>query len=701
MPPLKKRKLSDTEAEESESSSTSTPPLPIPQHEQEQEQEQQFSTINNNAKTHYFLTPKTTPQPNSFEDTFSKITNQTHNFKNSGCPFIPLFNGLEPIKNVKYRYQLYQTIWNNQLIKIQNILNNANNELFNLLYQFICSPKEIENKLDIGYIQLTSNNANNQRIINEFLEFMNNQKNNYQLITINSKMGSNIKNLMKEIIKLFIDQVPFFNHDNYLSYDIEIISNWYLNQSPNEDQKLVIVIEDTNLFNHQLLNQLLTILTSSKNIPIKLLLALNCETVSNWLINNIRNEIRIKLNGYKFKSNDNKSLGYIILNNLFLTPEINNSNPLLIDSKLSIILLNRYENSNNSIDSLINFIKLCYMIYFYSSPLSILISKFDNSEIYLNGLRKLPSFKNHIEIRVKEKDPIVKELIESDSKLIKLFQHSKQQYQKHKLSIMNSINIIYNLDSTKQKQKFQIYQLLINNKLFNSKYFHDIINFSNSSPIEIQTLLKSIFENTIDEINEVQDSYLINLKIEINNLTNPIDNFQFINVIENYFSNPILTTPLNYMLFNEIFSMNGGYLKNNYLLEENYSNLALNLLRPNLRQSIEENLDNFETILKNSILLKTEVESESESELSQVIKSPILCLLFKVYKEAPASINLNDFYQAFVSLLTKPDNIPSKEEWNKITYCWFIQSCYELMHLGIVQFKRTQEHLEKAIWKGV
>ncbi|KAI5953133.1 ORC3 [Candida jiufengensis] len=700
MPPLKKRKLSDASVDIEESISPD-----LDQEEEQPQLEQEIFSVNTNLKPFYIIDPKppTTTNQSTFNSIFKKITNQTTDFSKLKTPFLPLFNGLESQENVKYRYELYTTIWQNQQDKIQQILDNANNELFNQLLKFI--EQEVnDEKLDIGYIQLTSNNANNFRILNEFLTFMNFQKSKeYKIISINSKNGSNIRNLIKEIIKQFIDQVSDCNSDNYLNYDIEILKNWF-NKKSNKDCKLVIVVEDTNLFNHQVLNQLIKILQSSiDEISIKLLLALNCETVSSWINNNLRNEIRLNLNGYKFKSNNNKSLGYIILNNLFLTPELDNSNPLLIEKKLSIILLNRYENSNNSIDSLISIIKLCYMIYFYSSPLSILISKFDKSPIYLDGLRKLPSFKNHIELKAKQKDPIVKDLITSDTKLIHLFNQSKNQYQKHKLSIMNSINIVYNIDPFKSKEKFQLYQLLINNKLLNSKYFHEVINISNYSPTQLIKLVNEIFTNTTEKIGDIKDKYLIELKNEINKLTitttTTIDKTVLNTCIEEYFKNPILITPLNYMIFNEIFSMNGGIIKNKYLLQENYNNLALNLLRPNLRQTIEQSLDNFEIYLNNPLINKTTLPNTDS--ITSNIKTPLLCLLFKLYKEAPASINLNDFYQAFASQLNKPTTIKSEEEWSKINYSWFIENCYELMHLGIVQFKRVNEHLEKAIWKGV
>ncbi|CCG23507.1 Orc3 protein [Candida orthopsilosis Co 90-125] len=623
----------------------------------------------NNMKAYYFVQPK------------KRLGNihQSIQVHDSNTPFVSLCNGKEPITNVKFRFELYQKIWASQLKKIHSILNNANDELFNDLIKFINEPLN-PTKLSIGYIQLTSNNANNLRILSEFYDCAN----EYNLIKLNSKNCQHIKGTLREIIRQFGENNKL--DGDYLGYDLEVLRGWY---SKGDETRTVVVIEDTNLFSNQLLNQLIKLLQSI-HIPIKLLLALSCDTVSSWVNNNLRNDLRLNLEGYRFKSNDNKSLGYIILNNLFLTPELTDENPLLINNTLSTIILNRFENSNNSIDALISEIKLCYMIFFYQSPLSILIAKFDSSSLYIDGLRKTPSFKRHMEIKQSQNDPIVKEMLQNDNKVAMLFHECKRQYQKHKLTIINSINVVYQLHPDKPKEKFHLYKLLVNNKLFNSKYFHDCLDFSKYSDEVVSHLVSHLTVNCHESIGNINDAYLIELRRGLST-----DRSKITPVLEAYFENPILTTPLEYMVFNEIFSLNGGIVHAKFdkqpLFEENFENLMINLLRPNLRQTIEMSLDNYELYLANPLISK-------EHPLDD--RHPLLCAMFKVYKEAPASINLFDFYQAFTASLNKPDDI-EEEMWKKVTYSWFIQNCFEFMHMGILQLKKTSEYLEKAIWKGV
>ncbi|KAI5967334.1 CDC53 [Candida margitis] len=618
----------------------------------------------NNMKTYYFIQPK-----------------KKRLDSDSQTPFVSLLNGNEPVSNVRFRFELYQKIWASQLQKIHSILNSANDELFSDLVKFINEPLDFT-KLSVGYIQLTSNNANNLRILSEFYDFSNEM---YNLIKLNSKNCQHIKGTLKEIIRQFGEYTTLDGGD-YLSYDLQVLRDWY---AKGNDTRTVIVIEDTNLFSNQLLNQLIKLLQAT-HLPIKVLLALSCDTVSTWVNSNLRNDLRLDLEGYRFKSNDNKSLGYIILNNLFLTPELTDDNPLLINNTLSTIILNRFENSNNSIDALISEIKVCYMIFFYSSPLSILIAKFDSLPLYIDGLRKLPSFKRHMEIKLSQNDPIVKQMLQDDSQVAMLFQECKKQYQKHKLTIMNAINVVYHLHPDKPKEKFQLYKLLVNNKLFNSKYFHDCLDLSKYSAEVVSRIVSHLTDNCNESIGNIDDAYLIELR---KGLTK--DRSNIAPVLEAYFENPILTTPLEYMVFNEIFSLNGGIVHAKFdkqpLFEENFENLMINLLRPNLRQTIEVSLDNYELYLENPLVSQEHLPSE---------RQPLLCAMFKVYKEAPASINLYDFYQAFTASLNKPDDVDD-DEWKKITYSWFIQNCFEFMHMGILQLKKTSEYIEKAIWKGV
>lgn len=650
-------------------------------------------------KTHYYITPKTNSTDSSFENVYCRVTSQPKQPQKNTTPFLSLLDGNESSENVLRRFELYNQVWANQSDKIQSILNNANDELFKDLIQFV----NLENlqQLSVGYVQLTTNTANNLRILQEFYQYIQRKSDyDYKLITLNSKHFTyNIKATLREVVKQFHDTCQIVEEMHRLNYDLDAIDDWF-DEERLYNSRLVLVLEDTNLINNQLLNQLLKILLSYVGKwPLKIVMGLSCETVSSWINGNLTNELRIGIEGHKFKSNDNKSLGYIILNNLFLTPELTPENPLLINSTLSTIILNRFENSNNSIDALIAEIKLCYMIYFYRLPLSILIAEENPQpqELYADGLRKLSSFKKYIELKLHQGDRSVKDLLNNDKSVIKLFNESRSNFRKFKLAVMNAINIIYQLHPNKLKQKFELYKLLINHKLLNSKYLYELVkNLSKLSDSVLGKVLIGLTDNCTEILDGISDNHLIQL---IKGLGELSDLRGVSDKLQNYFDNSILTTPLEYMVFHEVFSMDGGLIQEKFtkppLFEENYENLMINLLRPNLRATIERGLDNYETYLANPLI---------ENSVEQPLMPPTLTHLFKLYKEAPTTINLYDFYQAFKSTLDEKElslQLSTNEDWEKLTYAWFVQNCHELMLMGILQQKPKGDFLEKAIWKGI
>ncbi|KAK6894866.1 Origin recognition complex subunit 3 [Candida tropicalis] len=640
-------------------------------------------------KTHYFITPNTNKDPSLLCRVYCKLTNQKSGVTKHGTPFLNLFSGKESSADTQHRFDLYNQVWQHQLEKIQSILNNANNDLFQDLVRFI--KLGTYDKLSVGYVQLTSNTANNLRILEEFYGSLEKRKDfEYKLITLNSKNFTyNIKTTLRDMVKQFNESFNTPRENFRLNYDLDTIADWF-DAEESRNTKLVLVLEDTNLINNQLLNQLLKVLQAYVGrVPIKILMALSCDTVGSWINSNVANELRMCIEGYKFKSNDNKSLGYIILNNLFLTPELTSENPLLINSTLSTIILNRFENSNNSVDALIAEIKLCYMIYFYQSPLSILIEKDPPSEIYVDGLRKLPSFKKYIEVKLHQGDPQVAELLQQDDAVARLFQQARSNFRKFKLIVMNAINIIYQLHPNKPKQKFELYKLLINGKLLNSKYLFECIKNLPKLPHDIlERVILGLTENCIEVEGDIKDDHLIRLIKDLGTLENLHDIKE---AVQNYLDNQLLSSPLDYFVFHEVFTLDGGTISEKHgkvQLEENYDNLMSNLIQAELRGTIERGLNQSESYLANELI-----------NVKSKCLPPVLCHIFKLYKEAPSKINISDFYLAFKATLDEQEYCPPGEDWNKVTYAWFLQAVQELNHVGLLHLKT--DGLEKTIWKGV
>lgn len=170
------------------------------------------------------------------------------------------------------------------------------------------------------------------------------------------------------------------------------------------------------------------------------------------------------------------------------------------------------------------------------------------------------------------------------------------------------------------------------------------------------------------------------------------------------------------IIFQEFFSLS------------NYNGLLSQELFPFYRSNLEDNLLNCERIFP-PLGMVDSIKDTFEIELSNLI-DPIICQIFKLYREANAQINVYDFYTAFKESLPKEqlyillkdnltsDNTRSTAEskvvkmlnqldetafMDRLSLVWFIQAVTSCQYLGIFRTHnyKTYETIEKMIWRGI
>lgn len=560
--------------------------------------------------------------------------------------------------NTTGRYQLYKTVIDELQSRINKIINSSNDDLFKYLYHFIMTEDDqiIDSesliqplrRLEVGYISLSSNAANNYRILEEFYKFVDDK--DLKILKISSKTGSySIKSMMRELVQ----QVEYteeeevedkeedegFNEiDEGNTYTLETLRNWHLK---NPRVKLVIIFEDTDSIDPQILNIFLKQINVVNDLPLKVIFGLTSSNISDWINKNIINDLKMICNNYKFETKSNTDLCLSILKEAIINSRV------LMDDSLVDIILSRFFNSNNSIDNLVNEIKVSLMIHFYSNSYSTLIADDLTGDNLTDNdydiLKKLPSFKVHVEevftnYQRGEVSKLEVQQCFTNEYIKQQFNQAKSAYISFKQNLEKIISIL-DIDPIKA------YQLIIKGNLFKSKTF------------------KAILENQTDK-----EAYISEIKLLI----------QF----------PVV--------FKEIFFINGGNFERKFpKLVENYQNLMLNLVRPNARQIIENNLLSTQ-YLDNSII----------TQLSKF--EPLMIKLFNLLDEAPPAINHHDFFMAFKHSLNKEVVVEEFElgelddsQWDKILLSWFLQICNEFMVIGLIKEKSRGDHFEKSVWRGL
>lgn len=760
----------------------------------------QLSLDPNYQKTHYFFDTSRCKKRRTESTLLGPKDSGSH-----GTVFRLLSN--ETDEHVRHRFELYEKVWSYQKATIETILGNANNTLFNDLTEYIHRP--LSAKLDCGFLSMSSNTANNLRILDEFSYHIqqsatsNNQ--HVRIVRLNSKVCFNGKAAIKEVVKQVIQEPKDTSHQidetstvfelnqegdgikeeddeddededddedemqaekddkinigksidgenaevsdeegdesgsGRISYDFEIVEDWVQNYIKKNNcannLRIVLVLDDADSFQNDVLNLLLQLFSvySSKN-PIKVILGLITKNVNNWININITSKLRNLIEGIKLEAKDNKDIGFRVINEILLQNIITEQNPLLVSARLSLIILNRFENSNNSIDSLITELKLSFMTYFYQLHLSSLLDPtFKPEGFHYDSLRKLSSFKTHVEFHLQKfvesgdtnkKDHIL-ELLQDNNALQRLFQDARVKFQGYQNTVMNAVNIVYYLFCGK-KEKFEIYKLITNNQLINSPFLTDLLKSLATFHRDKAEAFKKFLcgERILRDLPNCTDNAL-------NKLIESFDkeSFDLLEEVTNYFyDNKSLNMKINDNLFNEVLTINGGSSEleeqvPRFSIEENFENLMINLIRPKLREIIETGLDEPQLYFRNPLVSS----GMKDSERCKRLLGPSLSRLYQIYKDAPVNINLWDFYSAFKQSLLKQEILreiednyeqrktelnpnlkefiielkQSDEYWEKMTFSWFLQSCFELNAMGFIREKSKGDYMEKMLWRNL
>lgn len=720
--------------------------------------------------------------PSSQKTHYVIAKRQKHNFHRE-TPFCKLPG--ETPAHVEHRYSLYAKVWAHQLGAIRAILNSANNDLFARLLQCIRDP--LVDKLSVVYLGLSSNTANNLRVLDDFSSYaaLRQEGVNIRMVRLNSKECFNVKAAIREVVKQVVhgsikvsndakqDEIKqedddeereepedgdeeddyedkedddydmgHGDHGGRISYDFSIVEEWARDAFRGSDPlRIVIILEDSNAFSNEVLNQLLQLFgVHATKTPLKIVMGLSSKNVGDWINSNITSKLRTLIAGCKLVAKENKDIGFQVVDDILLQNEITLENPLLLDAQLSLIVLGRFENSNNSIDSLITELKLAYMTHFYQLPLSALVDPhFVPSHFHYDALKKLPSFKTHMEYllhKFKSMDKggdewtkarmRMRSLLESDEDVRKLFSEAKQTFQNYQNSVMNAVKLVYYLGNG-EKHSFQIYKLVTNNQLINSTYLRDVLKrvqmFDTTKVSAIFDFIKS--DSIKVQVGGCIDNDIVSLQAKLENATieTIVDDIAYY-----LHTNKNLNMKISDNLFNEVLTINGGIseldeLRPSANLEENYHNLMIHIIRPRLREIIETGLEEPRKYLRNALLL------EKVRDPSSKLTGPLLTRLYHVYKDAPVNINMWDFYVAFKLSLLKESIIreirkslevekyepevrreyeriireaeKDTKEWDKVAYSWFLLSCFELTNMGFLREKSKGDYVEKMIWKNL
>ncbi|KKK17933.1 hypothetical protein AOCH_005591 [Aspergillus ochraceoroseus] len=619
------------------------------------------------------------------------------------CPFVPLLNGDEVEKSVQLRYQTYQQLWSAQEAKIKEVLDDVDAGVLENVSSFVksTSSETFGGCIPAALITVGSNVSSLARLLarlNDQLKLAGEGV----VIVLESGDAPNLKTTLKNIIRAAIintegnDGYQSFLNDRegprLLGYDLDLLGDYVTKK---DIKNLVLAFRDSEAFDPGILTDLFFLLREIPRSSVALLKgryfeiheASNCvdriyeriqaEDGKFWLGRNITGILFEKSNDY------------------FQTPE-----------------------------SFARTVKYAYMSHFFANPLSVLLANDFPSELQqqsnlCEAIRNLPSFQEHCEILMEEgSTKLVRSLLEDDSFL---FQHtlqilrSGQQSMCDMFQAVKFLHVLFDeLNVTKRTNVSELCIRALSGELQDSPMVDDILTaFKPLDSTKVGDLLTQIPESVLkrpefqklqtdltaltqahkgpeplrseyDSQNSVMGTTIVQQRVKLNKgkaklpeecikYTKVMDRLHAL--LKSYFSETLLTP--QELPMHEVFLLD-------------MRNPLKEIFSPRPRFAIERALSN-----PFDYLMSTSQAAEGKISTAQ----PATAILYQLYLESSALVNVHDLWQAFRAVFESEQGDSCDE---RMTMTLFYRAVSELRALGMLKTSRKKvDHAAKSAWMGL
>ncbi|KAK2610934.1 hypothetical protein N8I77_004321 [Diaporthe amygdali] len=333
--------------------------------------------------------------------------------------FVPLLHGVEDPEFVSLRQALYADAWTAIDARIQHVLKESNRSTLDAVASFVSeAPGEEHSKMPTALI-VTGPNISSQELLFEQLAESLEDSVQGAFVRLRSAEAPNLKATLKKIIRDVTRRSSEHEGDDaelsvgrdgrkYLDYDLEAL---HAHVKHHEAKQVIVAFQDSEGFDTGLLSELITLFkygihcsTLHEDLPLT-------HNFSSWrdrlpftLLFGIATSVELfqarlpkstsqHLYGAQFDVVQMSS----VLENIFKGAVAHGANPLIIGPALLRDLIARQQSQVAGIQIFMDSLKYAYMCHFYANPLSVLLSEIKPQPEHLEALRNLPSFRSHIE----------------------------------------------------------------------------------------------------------------------------------------------------------------------------------------------------------------------------------------------------------------------------------------------------------------
>ncbi|KAB5563563.1 origin recognition complex subunit 3 N-terminus-domain-containing protein [Coniochaeta sp. 2T2.1] len=348
--------------------------------------------------------------------------------------FVPLFHGAESPRCVALREEIFHSSWAGIEARIQHALREANKNTLAEVGSFVRSAPAKSDKIPAAYIITGPNTASQSLLFDQLADGLAEVARPAKVVSLRSAEAPNLKAALKKIIRDATSRVSDDEEEldvgggsggrKYLDYDLEALHAWLGPPPPHggTEARVVVAFQDTEAFDSGLLSDLIALMHSWRDRLRFTLLFGIATSVELFQARLLKSTARY-LYGGQFDVVQASS----VLESIFKAGVAHSDCVVRLGPKMLRALVERQREQVVGVQGFVGSLKYAYMCHFYANPLSVLLSS-DANELaailqpeHLEAVRNLDLFMDSVEFMVEELEDAAhaRRMIEDDRHLAK------------------------------------------------------------------------------------------------------------------------------------------------------------------------------------------------------------------------------------------------------------------------------------------
>ncbi|KAJ5981619.1 hypothetical protein N7522_013247 [Penicillium canescens] len=642
-----------------------------------------------------------------------------------GQRFVPLLSGDENAQSVQLRHDSYQQLWSEQEHKIQAILEDVDAGVLTEVSSFVrdTSPQTCNGCIPTALVTVGSNVSSLSRLLSRLNDQLISTEEG-SVVVLESGDAPNLKTALKNIIRATVTNTD--GNDGYqkfltdragprlLGYDLYLLHDYVQRKGT---KKMVLALRDSEAFDTGLLTDLLSLFKSwIDRIPFTVLLGIS--TSVELFEGRLPRSCVALLQGKHFEVQEAGNC----VDRIYESLQTDSNTKLWLGRNITSTLFENTSDYFQSPEAFSRMVKYAYMSHFFANPLAVLFANPDPTVLSRGKLcevvRNLPSFRMFCEDLVEEgSTKQVRDMLENDEYLLQETISCLDAGQQRMRSIFQAVLAVHAcLQYTQNTKKATVSDLSVRalsgelsdstlvdemmatTKALDSNKLDELLGrlqdiLPNGQLGAIQVDLKTLLE-TCPESGPLRSGYNINSTVTTTTVVHSRvqlskgkaelseQDFEYTKIIDQ------LVVFLQEYLTETLIKPQDMFLHEAFLFD--LRNPLKETFAPRPRFAIERALATpFDYLLSSSDATTTKISS----------KQPATAILYQLYLESGALVNVHDLWQAFNGVFENEKGYGCDD---RVVMSLFYSALSELKTFGVIKNSRKKtDHLAKSAWMGL